>query len=54
MTDSDDRGQNNGNSMNAVQENCTTAVAKSLTPTSWEDKNEIDPVQLNDDKNSNT
>ena len=49
MTDSDDRGQNNGNSMNAVQENCTAAVVKSLTPTlSGEDKNKIDPVQLNE------
>ena len=35
--------------MNSVQENCPAAVAKTLTPTlSGEDKNVIDPVQLNE------
>jgi hypothetical protein len=34
--------------MNTVQENCPAAVAKSLTQTIGEDKNVIDPVQLNE------
>jgi hypothetical protein len=47
---SDDGGQKNENSrMNTVQDNCTAAVAKSLTSTlSGEDKYDIDPVQLNE------